>query len=92
MKKIIAILMVLGLVVSLCSCNMGLGLGNFSYRKAHIDTHNYSGCVEIEKWYDNETGIEVKTKEGGSVFLSEGTYILVSGKCPICDGNKGGEK
>ena len=92
MRKIIAILMVLGLVVSLCSCNMGMGVGNFSYSKVHIDTHNGSGCVEIKKWYDNDSGIEVTTKEKGSLFLSEGTYILVSGNCPICDSGKGGEK
>lgn len=92
MKKIIAILMALGLVVSLCSCNMGMGMGSFSYRKVHIDTHNYSGCFEIEKWYDNETGIEVKVKDFGSVFLSEGNYILVGNSCPICKNSKGGEK
>ena len=32
----------------------------------------------------NETGIEVKTKDG-ALFLSEGTYFLVEDKCPICD-------
>lgn len=88
MKKIIAILMILGLIVALSGCNMGL-IGSFSFDKVHVDTHNYSGCFEIDKWYDNETGIEVDIREAGNVFLSEGTYILVGGECPFC---KGGEK
>ena len=94
MKKIIAVIMVLILMSTLCSCgNMSIGLGNFEFKKVHIDTYNYSGCFTIEKWYDNETGIEVKTKEAGSLFLSEGTYFLISDDCPFCDHptEKGGE-
>ena len=87
MKKlfvlILALVMCLGL---LAGCNMSMGLGNFSYKKIHIDTHHYSGCLTIEKWYENDSGIEVKTKEAGSVFASEGTYILLGGDkdCPFC--------
>lgn len=66
-------------------CNQSMGLGNFTFNKIHILTYSDQGfCVEIEKWHDNETGIEVKMKEGGSLYLSEGAYILVSDKCPIC--------
>ena len=74
-------------LVTLTGCNMSMGLGNFSYDKVHIDTYHYSGCLTIEKWYDGDQGIEVKTKEAGSMFLSEGTYILISGDkgCPLCD-------
>ena len=76
MKKIISVLMVLGLVIALCGCgNMSLGIGNFEYNKVHVDTHNHYGCFAVERWYENGTGIEVKTKEAGSVFLSEGTYF-----------------
>lgn len=87
MKKLLVFILVL--VVCLCllaGCNMSMGVGNFSYKKIHIDTHNYSGCLTIERWYDNGTGIEVQTKEAGSVFASEGTYILLSGDkdCPFC--------
>jgi hypothetical protein len=32
-------------------------------------------------------GIEVQTKEYGALYFSEGTYILVENKCPICDKN-----
>lgn len=95
MKKIIAIIMVLILMSTLCACgNMSMGLGNFEFKKVHIDTYNYSGCFTIEKWYDSETGIEVKTKEAGSLYLSEGTYFLISDDCPFCahPTEKGGEQ
>ena len=87
MKKIIAVLMIVGLLGSLCGCgNMSMGFGNYEYNKVHVDTFNHYGCFDVEKWYDNETGgIEVKTKEVGSMFLSEGTYFLVSDDCPFCD-------
>ena len=85
MKKIITILMVILLVASLVGCgNMSLGLGSFTFEKIHVDTYHYSGCFTIEKWYDHEAGIEVKTKEAGSMFLAEGMYILIEDKCPFC--------
>ena len=77
--------MVLTLMSTLCACNMSMGFGNFEFKKVHIDTYNYSGCFTVEKWHDNETGIEVKTKEAGSLYLSEGTYFLISDDCPFCD-------
>lgn len=82
---IVAILLVnaCGLLMSGCG-NRGIGPGNFDFNKIHIDTHQFSGCVEITKWYENETGIEVATKNG-NYFFSEGTYFLVEDKCPICD-------
>ncbi len=95
MKKIIAVIMVLILMSTLCACgNMSMGFGNFEFKKVHIDTYNYSGCFAVEKWHDNETGIEVKTKEAGSLYLSEGTYFLISDDCPFCDHptEKGGAK
>ena len=85
MKKAIICIMLLTLIATMCGCgNMSLGLGNFEYEKVHIDTHNYSGCLEVEKWYENGTGIEVKTEEVGSLFLSEGTYFLIADECPFC--------
>lgn len=88
MKRIIAIVLSVLLVMSLCACgNMSLGIGNYEFRKIHIDTHSYSGCLTVEKWYDNETGIEVKTTEYGALYLSEGQYILVEDNCPICSAN-----
>ena len=92
MKKLIAMFVVIVLLVAMMTgCgNMSLGMGNFTYKKVHVDTHGYSGCLTIEKWYENSTGIEVKTKEAGSLYLSEGTYVLLSGdkECPFCKGDK----
>lgn len=85
MKKIIAILMICVLMTAMSGCNKSYGLGTYTFKKVHINTLNYSGCLELESWYDNDRGIEVKTKEVGSLFLSEGTYILIGEKCPICD-------
>ena len=88
MKKICLLLAFAILVMMLCACgNQSIGFGNFTFKKVHIDTYHFSGCYTIVKWHDNESGIEVETEEVGSIFLSEGTYILVEDKCPICDYN-----
>ena len=88
MKKLLAIIIALVMVITMfAGCgNMSWGMGNYSYKKIHIDTHHYSGCLTVEKWYENSSGIEVLTTEAGSVFASEGTYILLGGDkgCPFC--------
>jgi len=86
MKKICLLLVLALVVMSLAACgNYSAGFGNYTYTKIHIDTYHFSGCYTVEKWYESESGIEVTTKECGSIFASEGTYILVQDKCPICD-------
>lgn len=88
MKKFVAVILVFVILnVCLTACgNMSLGLGNYEYNKVHIDTHHYSGCFTVVKWYDNSNGIEVLTEEAGSMYLTEGSYILLSGdtECPFC--------
>ena len=85
-RKIIAMVMsVMMLAMMLAGCgNMSVGIGNFTFEKIHVDTHNYSGCFTVEKWYDNSNGIEVKTKEAGSMYLAEGMYMLIEDECPFC--------
>ena len=85
-KKIITMAMVVTtLLTGITGCgNMSLGIGNYTYRKIHVDTHNYSGCFTVDKWYDNESGIEVSTKETGSLYLAEGMYMLIEDECPFC--------
>lgn len=86
MKKLCLLLIVVILVMALASCgNYSAGFGNYNYTKIHIDTYHFSGCYTVEKWYESDSGIEVQTKELGSIFASEGTYILVGEKCPVCD-------
>lgn len=85
--RIIAIIaLIIIIVVCFCGCgNMSLGLGNYEFNKVHVDTYHYSGCLEVEKWYDVSTGIEIRTENGESLFLSEGTYMLVEDECPFCE-------
>lgn len=87
MKKIIAIIiMMLALVALFTGCgNMSMGFGNYTFEKIHVDTHNYNGCFTVEKWYYNASGIEVKTKEVGSLYLAEGMYMLIEDECPFCE-------
>ena len=88
MKKICLFLLLALTVMTLGSCgNYSAGFGNYTYRKIHIDTYHFSGCYTVEKWYESDSGIEVMTAELGSIFASEGTYILVEDKCPVCDAN-----
>lgn len=85
MKKFIAMLIALVMILSLCACgNMAIGPGEFTFEKIHVDTHHFSGCLTVEKWHDNESGIEVKTREAGNLYLAEGMYILVESECPFC--------
>ena len=92
MKKLLAILLsvlVLSATIALVGCgNMSVGIGNFEYQRIHVDTYHHSGCLTVENWHNGETGIEVKTTEAGSMFLSEGTYILLQGSCTFCEGTK----
>ena len=89
MKKVFAILLALVMVITLfAGCgNMSMGVGNYTFRKIHVDTYHYSGCFTVVKWHDNTSGIEVKTKEAGYMYLAEGMYMLIEDYCPFCDGH-----
>lgn len=89
-KTIIAALATV-LAITLSGCNMSVGLGNYNFRKIHIDTYNYSGCFTIEKRYNCERGIEVKTKEAGSMYFADGMYILIEYECPFCKEEQNGK-
>ena len=84
-RKALALSAIALAAAGLCSCNQNIGLGNYSFTKVHITTSERDRCVEISSWHNNDVGIEVKTKDYGSLYLSEGTYILIESKCPICD-------
>lgn len=85
-KKIITTFMIIAmLTTTLTGCgNMSMGFGNFTYKKIHVDTYHDSECFTVEKWYENENGVEVLTDEVGSMYLSEGTYIMIEDECPLC--------
>lgn len=86
-KIIILTVAIAVLAVFLCSCgNMSMGMGSYTFEHIHFSDAIEGKCATVEKWYDNETGIEVKTKEYGAMYLSEGSYQLISNsnKCPYC--------
>lgn len=84
MKKLIAICLICAFMLVGCG-NMSMGVGNYNFRKIHIDTHEGVKCLNVEKWYDSGSGLEVKTTEAGNIFISEGTtYIMIEKVCPFC--------
>lgn len=85
MKRLIAVIaLVLVMVLCFCGCNMSIGLGSYEFNKVHVDTYHFSGCLDVDKWYENGTGIEVKLEGGENIFLSEGMYTLIEDDCPFC--------
>ena len=87
-NKMIMVLMALMIAVAgLTGCgNQSWGLGNFTFTHVHFSDNVSGYCATVEEWYDNENGIEVKTAEYGSMYLSEGSYILLDGvACPFCE-------
>ena len=85
MKKISLFVVMILLISMLCGCgNMSMGMGNYEFNKVHVVTYSYNGCIEVEKWYDSATGIEIATEDFGSMYLAEGMYILIEDDCPFC--------
>lgn len=89
MKKKMALVIAGAALIAACMTGCGnksYGFGNYTYSHIHFSDQISGHCATVEKWYESESGIEVKTKECGSLFLSEGTYIMLEGaeKCPFC--------
>lgn len=86
MKKIIVILAILMLSITLCACGNQSLFGNYTFKHIHFFTYTDAYCATIDEWTDASTGIEVLTDEYGSMFLSEGSYIMMesSKDCPFC--------
>lgn len=86
MKKIILAICMMFTCLSLTACNEDLSFGNYQFNRVHFSVGNEERCAEVQSWHDNELGCEVKLKDGNVLYLSEGTYILIKDKCPICNG------
>lgn len=89
MKRVFILILSLTMVLGLASCgNENWGMGNYNWTHVHFSDAIGSHCATITSWHNNETGIEIHTKECGSMFLSEGSYILFESgsKCPYCKG------
>lgn len=90
MKKIIIIGLLLILIATcLVSCGNRaiLDPGSFKFTHVHMSDNVEGHCYDIDKWWDNESGIEVRTTGGSGIFLSEGTYQMFESKsaCPYCN-------
>lgn len=69
------------------SCNATVGYGSFTFTKAHIQMPGMSvpTHLDVVSWKDDEGGVELKTKNFGTIIIGDGTYCLYDGdKCPIC--------
>ena len=87
MKKTRICMFLAALALPLMGCNMNIGPGSFSFHAVHIYGFDRRGLdVSIKSWKDGDMGIEVNTEIYGTMFLSEGTYLLLRGigDCPIC--------
>ena len=87
MKKIIAILLATIMIFTFAACgNENWGFGNYNWKHIHFSDAINGYCATISSWHDNTTGIEIHTVECGSMFLSEGSYILFESSvdCPFC--------
>jgi hypothetical protein len=89
MKKIMfcVICVVVLAAGALSGCNKSYGLGEYNFTHVHIGDGENGHCATIKKCHDNESGIELKTEEFGSIYCSEGTYILFEdgSNCPFCE-------
>lgn len=84
LSYVVGITCTFGFLVGATGCgNKSYGMGNYNFTKVHIFSNEGDVCCKVEKWYDAEMGIEVKT-DRGALFLSEGTYMLIESYCPIC--------
>jgi hypothetical protein len=92
MKKKIAILCLVALMAcGLCACgNENWGWGNYTFEHVHFNDGVTGVCADVDSWHDNELGCEVHTNQCGTLYLSEGTYILIekASKCPFCNQGK----
>ena len=88
MRKMICLLLLMCvLLLCLVGCgNENWGIGNYTYTHAHVGTGEAGYCATVSSWHDNELGIELHTKEYGSLYCAEGTYILFehASRCPFC--------
>ena len=61
--------------------------GAFSFTHIHISDAVEGHCFDVKKWWDTESGIEVRFTSGEGAFCSEGTYQMFTSQaaCPYCN-------
>ena len=73
--------------LALTGCNRQIGWGSYSFHKVHVQMYGMSEAThfEIESWQEDDGGIELKTKNHGTILLGDGTYMMYDeDDCPIC--------
>lgn len=86
MKKLKLFLLAVLTTLSLTSCNMNL-IGAYSFNQIHVQLNANEPAYhfEISSWTDsNDNGIEVKIKDGCSMFINGGYVLYKADKCPLC--------
>ena len=73
------------IIMTTASCSITVG---WRYKKVHICANGIDKCIPIEQGFFDSDGVEIRSSEYGVIFLSNGTYILIIDKCPICDAKK----
>lgn len=85
---VICILASMLLTLSACGNKAILDPGSFTYTHVHVSDGVEGHCLDIDKWWDNSNGIEVRIADTNKgVFCSEGTYNLFenAASCPFCN-------
>lgn len=77
MKKIIAIILTLVLVLGLCSCNYNPIDTKYDFNYAYITIGNTVEKFEIKKWSEDETTFTIITKDDKVICSSQMNIILV---------------
>ena len=82
----ILILAIVMATMTACGNQAILDPGTFSFKHIHISDNVEGHCLNIEKWWDNDNGIEVRTTSSEGIYCSEGTYQMFESAdgCPYC--------
>ena len=87
---IVAICLLVSVLLTLSGCGNKaiLDPGSFTYTHVHLSNGVEGHCFDVDKWWDNANGIEVRIADTNKgIFCSEGTYNLFenANSCPFCN-------
>ncbi len=63
-------------------------IGDYSFNHIHIQLNANEPVYhfEIKSWTESsDDGIEIKLKDGTSIFVNGGYILYDSSKCPLCE-------
>ena len=83
-KKFVIVALMVATIMLLAGCGNENLFGDYTFTKVHVDTHHHSQDFTVKTWTVSESGIKVDTEECGTMFIAEGTYILLEDECPFC--------